>query len=148
MHLGSRNLKSVCKFGSFASIVVSLLRVPRYNAIITATKDGSVKMWSLDTLQPQLAMKSASGLTSFNFIDTSRCLLSHGRIVRLLSLRHCFPVLLMCDSDVASMERTGTDSVLVWCEVRLSHASWCSARICGLECPQGQAIHTSHFIKA
>ena len=98
--------------------MVSLLRVPRYNAIITATKDGSVKMWSLDTLQPQLAMKAAAGLSSFSFIDTSRCLLGHGRTVRLLSLRHCFPVLLMCDSDVASMERAGTNSVLLWCEVR------------------------------
>lgn len=121
--LASRNLKFVSKFGSFASIVVSLLRVPHSNSIMTATKDGSVKMWSLDTLQPQLAMKSAAGISSFNFIDTSRCLLNHGRIVRVLSLRHCFPVLVMCDSDVASMERTGKDSVLLWCKVLIpTHA--------------------------
>jgi WD40 repeat protein len=115
---GSRNLKFVSKFGSFASIVVSLMRVPHSNSIITATKDGSVKMWSLDTLQPQLAMKSAAGVSSFSFIDTSRCLLSHGRTVRLLSLRHCFPVLLMCDSDVVSMQRNSKKSVLLWCEVQ------------------------------
>eukprot|EP00892_Ulva_mutabilis_P006734 jgi/Ulvmu1/4432/UM002_0157.1 len=105
--------KYICTFGAFTSLVTALQRVPDSPSVVVANQDGSLKMWCMETFQPQVSIKVGSGISYFCFASKQCGVLWHGRTAHVLWLRCMFPPFFNTTSTAISLERASLESVLV-----------------------------------
>jgi hypothetical protein len=103
---------------NFSSIPCAVRRVPQTNMILTATEDGSVVTWSMDTLKALFKMKVQQGVRGLRFVDSTTFVFHVDRDIYVVLLRHFFTTFLECNSPVLSVSLVVPGMVMCCCEVR------------------------------
>jgi hypothetical protein len=109
---------------NFSSIPCAVRRVPHTNMILTATEEGSVVTWSMDTLEALFKMKVQHGVHGLRFVDSTTLVFHVNRDIYVILLRHFFTTFLECNSQVVSVELVVPGIVMCCCEV-LFFAAFC-----------------------
>ena len=110
--------RRIASFGSFSSAVVSVERVPDANMLATATRDGAVAAWDMDTLQAKFKMRVDGGVTGLHFTSSSHLVLHSGLTVHVILLRHFFTRFAQCSAAPTAAQLVAPGVAMAPCAVR------------------------------
>jgi hypothetical protein len=104
-------------FGGFSSIVSAVERVPKTSMVVTATIDGSVSAWSLDTIEAKFKMRVQNGVVGLHFTSNTSFFFFNGREVHVMMLRHFFTTFTECSSMPTALELVAPRVIMATCTV-------------------------------
>ena len=86
--------------------------------LVTATLDGAVVAWSMESFEPIFRMKARDGVRGMRFIDATTFVIWAKYEAHVIMLRHFFTTYMECNSPVAALDAAAPGVVMCTCEVR------------------------------
>jgi WD40 repeat protein len=110
--------RHIQQFGNCSGIVTALERVPSTNMILTATTDGSVNVWSSDSVNAKFKMRAEHGVSGLCFTGEAHLAFHSARSIHVILLRHFFATFAECSAVPTSAKLVAPGCIMTPCSVR------------------------------
>lgn len=115
-----REPKRIQDLHNFSSIVCAVERVPKTSMIVTASLDGAIVAWSMESFEALFRMKAQRGVRGLRFIDATSFVFWATYEAHVIMLRHFFTTFMECNSPLAAIETPAPGILMCTCEVRFT----------------------------